>query len=296
MPENLNDLRTFLSVAETASFTKTAAQLGVSRSAVSHSIRQLESRMGIKLFHRTTRSIATTEAGETLYQQLQPLFDDIDHKISATLSAQKQLRGSLRINGMEHAVSFVLWEKLQQFVRRFPDIALEIATEIRFVDIVAERFDAGIRMGDNVAKDMIAVRVSPDIDMCVAASPDYLNRHGTPHTPQDLTAHQCIKLRLPTHGGILDWEFSEPTSRALITVSPQGRFTANTPALMEQAALAGWGLVWAPRFSVRRQLAAGELHSVLDDWAATLPGYYLYYPNRRTHSPLLNALVDVLRE
>ena len=212
MQENLNDLRTFLLVAQTNSFTKVAAQLGISRAAVSYTIGQLESRLGMKLFNRTTRSVATTDAGEQLFQQIAPLFDDIDSRLSQILDSQNQKRGTLRINGTVNAIASVLWNKFQAFSKHYPEITLELAVEMRFVDIVAERFDAGIREGAHVDLGMIAVRVSDDFTQSYVASPDYLAKHGTPETPDDLVNHNCIRLRLPTHGGLLDWEFQHPTT------------------------------------------------------------------------------------
>ncbi|UOO80895.1 LysR family transcriptional regulator [Uruburuella testudinis] len=296
MAENLNDLRTFIAVAQTGSFTKAAAQTGVSQSAVSHSMRALESRLGVKLFHRTTRSISTTEAGERLYRHLLPLFENIDQEISNVLNEQENLRGSLRVNGSIHVFESVLWAKFEHFLQVYPDVSLELVAENRFIDIVAERFDAGIRLGDDVAKDMIAVRLSPDMQMCVAAAPAYLAQYGTPQTPADLSAHQCLAMRLPTHGGLLAWEFTNPDDGKTVKIRPQGRFTANSGFLLQNAAAAGHGLMWTPRDSITEKLSSGRLKTVLDDWAITYPGYYLYYPNRRSGSPLLQALVEVLRE
>ena len=300
MKENLNDLRTFLLVAQSGSFTKAAAQLGVSQSALSHAVRALEERLKIKLLHRTTRSMSTTEAGERLYQRLLPLFDHIDQEICDVRSAEGGLTGHLRINGTEHALTHVLWEKFQSFMRLYPHVSLELVADNRFIDIVAERFDAGVRLGDDVAKDMIAVRISADLRMCVAAAPDYLARHGTPQTPRDLTEHACLSMRLQTHGGLLHWEFADPKRKGkTVTVQvdqTNGAFIANNATLLQKAACAGMGLIWTPRDAIKAELDAGNLQTVLDDWAIAYPGYHLYYPNRRADSPLFRALVEALRE
>lgn len=296
MKENLDSLRAFLKVAETGSFTRAAAQMGVSQSALSHSIRNIETRLGMKLFHRTTRSISTTDAGERLHQRLAPLFDTIDQEIGALQSSQGQLRGSLRVNGSEHALCAELWPKFERFMQDNPGVSLELVADNRFIDIVTERFDAGIRLGDDVARDMIAVRVSPDMQMCVAASPAWLKRHATPDTPAALNAHECIGMRLPTHGGLLPWEFSEPAPKGkVVKIQPAARFTANNGQLLRLAALAGHGLIWTPRESIIEDIRAGTLQTVLNDWAISFPGHHLYYPNRRASSPLLKALVEALQ-
>ncbi len=296
MIDNLNELRGFLKLARAGSFTKAAAQLGVSQSALSHSIRGLEARLGLKLFHRTTRSVSPTEAGERLYARLSPLFDSIEHEIHDLLNAQGKLQGRLRINATEHAFSFVLWDKLQRFMAAHPEVSLELIADNRFIDIVAEGFDAGIRLGDDLAKDMIAVRVSPDIPTCTAASPDFLARHGIPSHPHELETLPCIAMRLPTHGGILPWEFTDPQDRRRkLMVQPQGRFIANHAKLLTRAACQGHGLIWMPRDVITAELADGRLQSVLDDWAIVFPGYHLYYANRRAGSPLLQALIAVLQ-
>ncbi|MFC0820477.1 LysR family transcriptional regulator [Moraxella marmotae] len=296
MSENLNDLRTFLLVAETGSFTKAAAQLGVSQSALSHAVRGLETRLGVKLLNRTTRNVSTTAAGEQLQQRLRPLFDDIDEQINALGSFRNSLSGTLRINSTEHALGTVLWQKFQQFMQRYPDIRLELTCETRFSNIVAERFDAGIRLGDDVEKDMIAVRVSDDLRMCVAASPAYLARHGTPKTPFELTEHQCGAMRLMTLGNLLVWEFADPLNEGKVAkVQPQGQFIANQTNLLVQFALADLGLIWIPTDSIQAQLADGRLLTVLDDWAMVYQGYHLYYPSRRADSPIFQALVKSLK-
>ncbi|QLB19028.1 LysR family transcriptional regulator [Mannheimia granulomatis] len=295
MKENLNDLRAFLLVAQTGSFTKAAAQMGVSQSALSHSIRGIEERLQIKLFHRTTRSISTTEAGEQLYQRLLPLFDEIDQEINGLSEFRNVVKGTLRINGNEHAFRYVLAEKFADFAQQYPEVELELVAEDRFVDIVAERFDAGIRLGADVAKDMIALRISPDLKMVTAASPDYLARYGTPKTPFDLTEHRCLKHRLATLGGILAWEFRDPLTKKIVKFQPQSSLTANNGFLLQKYALQGLGILWSPQDSVQAELDNGKLVPILTDWTMQYDGYHLYYPDRRQNSPLLKALVAVLR-
>lgn len=295
MKENLNDLRAFLLVAQTGSFTKAAAQMGVSQSALSHSIRGIEERLQIKLFHRTTRSISATQAGEQLYQRLLPLFDEIDQEINGLSEFRNVVKGTLRINGNEHTFRYVLAEKFADFAQQYPEVELELVAEDRFVDIVAERFDAGIRLGADVAKDMIALRISPDLQMVTAASPDYLARYGTPKTPFDLTEHACLKHRLATLGGILVWEFRDPLTQKIVKVQPQGKLTANNGFLLQYYALQGLGILWCPQNSIQAELDNGKLVPILTDWAMQYDGYHLYYPDRRQNSPLLKALVAVLR-
>lgn len=288
MKENLNDLRAFLVVARVGSFTKAAQLLGVSQSALSHCIRGIEDRLHIKLLQRTTRSIATTGAGERLYQKLSPLFDVIDDELNALSAMRDTVRGRLRINGTEHAIA-QLWPKFARFLRDYPGVELELVGESRFADIVAERFDAGIRLGDDLERDMIAVRVSPDMRMCVVASPAYLAAHGTPQTPSALAAHRCINLILSS-GEPLVWEFLDPHSGKVVKIRTTGRFAANRAVLVE-ATLADFGLLWTPRDVVQARLADGTLVEVLADWAISYTGYHLYYPHRRADAPLFRALV-----
>ena len=277
MKENLNDLRAFLMVAQTGSFTKAGAQMGVSASALSHAIRAIEERLQIKLFHRTTRSISLTGAGEQLYAELSPLFEAVDASINHLGSFRNTLRGSLRINGNSHAFAHVLRDKLQAFIGAHPEVEMELVSELRFVDIVAERFDAGIRLDGDVAKDMVAVRISPPLYLRVVGSPDYFARHGVPQQPDDLATHACHSTRLPTSGGVLSWEFRHPESGAKILFAPQGRVLANSSEVLKNLALAGQGLVWLFDEIVRQELDSGELVSALDDWAiqAKRPCYVL---------------------
>ena len=295
MKENLNDLRAFLTVAQAGSFTKAAQQIGVSQSALSHSIRGMEGRLKVKLLQRTTRSVSTTGAGERLYQKLLPLFEGIDNAVDELGETDGEVRGRLRINGTEHAFNVVLRDKITRFMQQYPMVSLELIGETRFADIVAERFDAGVRLGDDVQKDMIAVRVSPDIQMCAAASPDYLARNGTPQTPFELTGHECVSLALPA-GGVLTWEFLDPPTGKTVKIRPHGRFTANSSPMLVSAAKAGLGMMWTPKNMVEAELANGSLTEVLTDRRISYPGYHLYYSDRRADSPLFAALVACLKE
>lgn len=295
MKENLNDLRAFLVVAQQGSFTKAARQMGVSPSALSHSIRGVEERLQVKLFNRTTRSVSTTDAGERLYQRLLPLFDGIDREVDALSEVRDAVRGKVRINGTRHVFDHVLRERIGRFVQTHPEIEVELMGDSRFVDIVADRFDFGIRLGDDVEKDMIAVRVSPDMRMCVVATPAYLTVHGTPQTPADLVHHECIRMLL-ADGSALVWEFADPAQPGRVAkVQPQGRFASNLEGCLRSALQHGQGLLWTPQDTVADLLAAGEVVPVLEDWAISYPGYHLYYPNRHHQSPVFRAVVEALR-
>ena len=295
MKENLNDLRAFLVVAQQGSFTKAARQMGVSPSALSHSIRGVEERLQVKLFNRTTRSVSTTEAGERFYQRLLPLFDGIDREVDALSEVRDAVRGKVRINGTRHVFDHVLRERIGRFVQTHPEIEVELVGDSRFVDIVADRFDFGIRLGDDVEKDMIAVRVSPDMRMCVVATPAYLTVHGTPQTPADLVHHECIRMLL-ADGSALVWEFADPAQPGRVAkVQLQGRFASNLEGCLRSALQHGQGLLWTPQDTVADLLAAGEVVPVLEDWAISYPGYHLYYPNRHHQSPVFRAVVEALR-
>ncbi|MFC0322677.1 LysR substrate-binding domain-containing protein [Gallibacterium melopsittaci] len=226
---------------------------------------------------------------------LTPLMQDIHQAINNLAEYHGSLRGSLRINGTESAF-FCLWHKLQRFMDQYPEVKLELTSEIRFVDIVAERFDMGIRLGEDVSKDMIAVRISPDMPMAVVSSPDYFVRHGKPETPADLIHHQTIALRLPTHGGLLAWEFRDKNhSDKIIKVQPNDRFVTNTTALFSQLATSGRGLIWTMLEHVKDDIQSGRLVEVLQDWRMVYQGYHLYYPNRRTNDALFSAFVETMR-
>lgn len=293
--ENLNDLRAFVLVAQYKSFTKAGALLGVSASALSHTIKNLEVRLKTTLLNRTTRSTSTTEAGEQLYRQLLPLLGDIDQCVSDLSHFRDTLQGRLRINANDHAFIFALWEKFQRFMETYPEVELELISDNKFTDIVAEGFDAGIRLGDDVSKDMIAVRISDDMQMCVVGSPDYFAKYGTPQQPDDLANHRCIRFRLPTSGGIMAWEFQLEDGK-IHKFQPQSNLITGSSRLIAHACLNGQGLNWTPKDSVTDELASGQLVEVLADYAVSYEGYHLYYPNRRQGSPLFRALVDELKK
>jgi DNA-binding transcriptional LysR family regulator len=291
--ENINDLIAFLAVAKERSFTKAAAKLGVSQSALSHTIRGLEERLGLRLLTRTTRSVAPTDAGERLVRTIGPRFEEIDAELSALTELRDQPAGTIRITTGEHAAEALLWPALAGLLPRYPDIKVELIVDHGLTDIVAQRYDAGVRLGEQVAKDMIAVRIGPDFRMAVVGAPSYFERKPKPKQPQDLTAHDCINIRLPTYGGIYPWEF-EKRGREL-KVRVDGQLVFNNIALRLNAVLAGLGLAYLPEDQVQSQVAEGRLIRVLDDWCAPFPGYHLYYPSRRHSSPAFALLVDSLR-
>jgi DNA-binding transcriptional LysR family regulator len=291
--ENLNDLHAFIAVAREKSFTKAAAQLGVSQSALSHTIRGLEARMGIRLLTRTTRSVSPTHAGERLLAAVGPHFEDIQAELDALTELRDKPAGTIRITAGLHATDTILWPKLQPLLKKHPDIKVEITVDYGLTNIVADRYDAGVRLGEQVAKDMIAVRIGPDFSMAVVGTPDYFESRPLPKKPQDLTAHNCINLRLPTYGGIYAWEFEK--GRREINVRVDGQLVFNSSRQILHAALAGFGLAYLPEDTVSKDVATGRLVQVLQDWCAPFPGYHLYYPSRRHTSPAFALLSDALR-
>lgn len=291
--ENFNDLLAFATVAREGSFTRAAAQMGVSQSALSHTIRALEARLGVRLLTRTTRSVSPTDAGERLYQTVAPRFEEIESELAAVAEFRDKPAGTIRITTAEHAANSILWPKLREVLPRYPDIQVEITVDYGLSDIVAQRYDVGVRLGDQVAKDMIAVRIGPDMRMAVVAAPSYFADRAPPHTPQDLAAHNCINLRLPTYGGLLPWDFQKDGHQLNARVEGQWIFNSSTPIL--RAALAGCGLAFVPDDMAREHLAAGRLVRVLDDWCQTFAGYHLYYPSRRQSSAAMAVVVDALR-
>lgn len=290
---DFDNLHAFILVARERSFTRAAAQLGVTQSALSHTIRALEARLNVRLLTRTTRGVAPTEAGERLYKSLEPHYEGIAAGLSALNELRDKPAGTIRITSHDHAAGTVLWPRLAPLLSRYPDIKLEIDINYGMIDIVAERFDAGVRLGDQVAKDMVAVRISEDVRMAVVASPAYLAGRTVPVLPRDLTGHQCINMRLPTHGKVYAWEF-EKDGQAL-SVQAGGQCTFNTTPQMLQAALDGYGFAYLPEDLVLGHVAAGRLARVLEDWCPTWPGYHLYYPSRRQASPAFRLVVDALR-
>ena len=291
--QNVPDLLAFLAVARERSFTRAAAKLGVSQSALSHTIRGLGERLGLRLLTRTTRSVAPTEAGARLFRTVGPRFEEIDAELAALTELREKPAGTIRITTGEHAAEAILWPVLAEFLPRYPDIKVELIVDDGLTDIVAERYDAGVRLGEQVAKDMIAVRIGPDFRMAVVGAPSYFDRRSKPKQPQDLTAHDCINIRLPTHGGIYAWEF-EKRGREL-KVRVDGQWVFNSTALRLNAVLAGFGLAYLPEDRVQPLLAEGKLIRALEDWCAPFPGYHLYYPSRRQPTPAFALLVDALR-
>jgi DNA-binding transcriptional LysR family regulator len=290
--ENLNDLIAFLAVARERSFTRAAAKLGVSQSALSQTIRGLEARLGLRLLARTTRSVSPTEAGERLLHTVGPRFEEIEGELEALSELREKPAGTIRITATEYAADAILLPKLAKLLRAYPDIKVEIIIDYGLTDIVAQRYDAGVRSGEQVAKDMIAVRIGPDMRMAVVGAPPYFEERSEPDKPQDLIDHNCIKLRLP-HGGLYAWEFEKGGRELRVRVD--GQLTYNTTAQMLNAALAGLGLAYVPEGLARPHLAKGRLKRVLEDWCLPYSGYHLWYPSRRQSSPAFALLVDALR-
>lgn len=290
---SLDDLRALIAVGRERSFTKAAAKLGVSQSALSQTIRQLETRLGVRLLTRTTRSVSPTEAGERLLRMAGPRFEEIDAEIAALGELRAKPAGNIRITAIDFAVETILWPKLTKFLREYPDIKIEIIVDYGLTDIVAERYDAGVRGGEQVAKDMIAVPIGPDMRMAVVGAPSYFRKRSEPKKPQDLIDHNCINLRLPTHGGLYAWEFEKGDRELRVRV--EGQLTFNGTFQMLTAALGGFGLAYVPEDLVEPHLARGRLKRVLEDWCQPYSGYHLYYPSRRQTSAAFALLVDALR-
>lgn len=291
--ENFNDILAFLAVARERSFTRAAAKLAVSQSALSHTISGLEARLGIRLLTRTTRSVSPTEAGERLFLTVGHRFEEIEAELQALSELRDKPAGTIRITATDYAADTILWPKLAKFLPRYPDIKVEIIVDYGLTDIVAQRYDAGVRSGEQVAKDMVAVRIGPDMRMAVVGTPSYFANRSAPKKPQDLNEHSCINLRLPTHGGLYAWEFEKGGRELKVRV--EGQLVFNGTAQMLNAALAGFGLAYVPEDVVRPHVTAGRLKRVLGDWCPPFPGYHLYYPSRRHSSPAFALLVDALR-
>jgi DNA-binding transcriptional LysR family regulator len=290
---NLNDLQAFLAVARERSFTKAAAKLGVSQSALSHTIRGLEARLGVRLLTRTTRSVSPTEGGERLLNTAGPRLEEIEAELEALSELRKKPAGTIRITAIDYVADTVLWPKLARFLPEYPDIRVEVTIDYGLTDIVAQRYDAGVRSGEQVAKDMIAVRIGPDMRMAVVGAPSYFAERSDPRTPHDLTGHSCINLRLPTHGGLYAWEFEKDAHELKVRV--EGQLVFNGTYQMLNAALAGFGLAYVPEDLARPHLAKGRLKRVLEDWCPPFSGYHLYYPSRRQSSAAFALLVEALR-
>lgn len=290
---DLNKLPAFIAVARERSFTRAAAQLGMSQSALSHAIRKMEESLGLRLLTRTTRGVSPTEAGERLLAAIGPHYAAIQSGLSAMAELRDTPAGTFRISAHDHAASTILWPKLSPLLQLHPDLNIEISISYGMIDIVAERYDAGVRIGGCVAKDMVAVRIGPDLRMVVAGSPAYFKRHPPPATPAGLLEHNCVNLRLPTHGGLYAWEFARHGQEQQIQV--RGQMVFNTTPQMLTAALEGHGLAYVPQEAIARCVADGHLLTVLDDWCPAIPGYHLYYPSRRQSSPAFQLVVDTLR-
>ncbi len=291
--EKLGDLQAFVTVARERSFTRAATLLGVSRSALSHTLLSLEDRLGVRLLTRTTRSVSPTDAGHRLMSVLAPRLDEIESELAALRAASDKPAGSVRITANDHAISTVLLPRLQPLLREHPDIRVEFSMDYELTDIAARQFDAGVRMGDQVDKDMIAVRMTPDIRMAVVATPAYLFGKDPIIAPRDLMAHNCINLRLPTRGSLYGWEFEQDNHPLCVQVAGQTVF--NNTFLMIQAAREGCGIAYVPSDLVAKEVASGELVSLLTDWCPLFPGYYLYYPSRKHLPVAFELVIDALR-
>lgn len=290
---NLNGLVAFLTVARERSFTRAAAKLDISQSSLSHIIRGLETRLGLRLLTRTTRSVSPTEAGERLLTTVGPRLDEVEIELGSLSELRDRPSGTIRLTSTDYGTDTILWPKLVPLLRKYPEIKVEIITDYRLIDIVAERYDAGVRPGEQVAKDMIAVRIGPDIRMAVVGDPAYLKKRAEPKRPQDLIQHSCIKLRLPTYGGLYAWEFKKGNRELKVRV--EGQLTFNGIDQMINAALSGFGLAYVPEDLVQHHLARGRLKRVLDDWCPPYTGYHLYYPSRRQPSAAFALVLDALR-
>ncbi|WP_153111017.1 LysR family transcriptional regulator [Propionivibrio limicola] len=291
--ENFNDLHVFLAVARERSFTRAAAQLGVSPSALSQTIRSFEARLGVRLLARTTRSVSPTEAGERLLQTVSPRFDEIETELAAIAEFREKPVGTIRITCTDYAANTVLLPKLPEFLAAYPEVKVEVVVDYGLSDIIADRYDVGIRQGDEVAEGMIAVRVGPDMRFVIVGAPSYLAKHPSPKKPQDLSDHNCINLRLPTHGGLYAWELKK--GKREIKARVPGQLVLNGTYQMLNAAIGGGGLAFVPEDLAQAHVAEGRLCRVLEDWCPTFPGLHLYYPSRRQSSLAMTLLIEALR-
>lgn len=291
--ENFNELQLFLVVARERSFTKAAGKLGVTQSALSHAMKALEERLNIRLLTRTTRSVAPTEAGERLIACLEPRIADLEQELDSLIQLNGIASGNIRLTSGEHAARSLVWPKLKPFLREYPEIHVELMVDNGFVDIVEGRFDAGIRLGESVNKDMVAVRIGPDIRMAIVAAPSYFADHPAPETPHDLQDHRCINMRLPTVGGLYHWEFEKDGKPLRVRV--EGQLTFNLLPERIDAALSGFGLACVPENMIQDYVRSGALIQVLQAWCPFFPGYYLYYPSRKQHPPAFALMIDALR-
>jgi DNA-binding transcriptional LysR family regulator len=292
--ENLNDLAAFLAVARERSFTKAAAKLGVSQSALSQTVRQLEERIGLRLLTRTTRSVSPTEAGERLLLNVGPHLDEVEAQIEGLSELRERPAGTIKITAGDHAITTLLWPKLQGLLAQYPDINIEISADAGLTDISAHGFNAGVRLGDQVAKDMISARIGPEIRFVVVGTPGYFANHAPPVVPQDLVDHVCVNLRLATFGGLYAWEFEKDGQELKVRV--EGQLVFNNIFHVLDAVLEGFGLAHVPEDIAQPYLAKGRLRQVLDDWCPPWPGYHIYYPSRRQASPAFAVVLEALRE
>lgn len=293
LKENFNDLIYLVMVAQERSFTRAAAKLGVSQSALSHAIRGLEERLNVRLLTRTTRSVAPTEAGERLVQSVEPMINDIEKALVSVQEKQGNISGNIRITAGEHALTTTLWPLLKPFLQQYPEVNIEMSVDNTLTDIVSGRFDAGVRLGEQVEKDMVAVRIGPDWSMATVASPDYFAQHGIPATPYELQHHNCINMRLPTLGGIYNWEFRDGDRE--IKVKVEGQLIFNNLSSRIDAAVSGMGIAYVPEDSVKSLIAEGKLQRILQAWCTPFSGYYLYYPSRKQHTAAFAKLIDAVK-
>lgn len=293
LKENFNELQMFLVVARERSFTKAASKLDVSQSAISHAIKALEERLNIRLLTRTTRSVTPTEAGERIIACLEPRLADLEQELETLLHLNGKTSGNIRLSAGEHSARKLVWPKLKPFLKQYPEISIELVVDNGFVNIVEGRYDAGIRLGESVDKDMIAVKIGPDIRMAVVGSPAYFAEHPIPQTPHDLQNHQCINMRLPTAGGVYHWEFEK--DRKPLRVRVEGQLTFNLLSERIDAVQSGFGIACVPEDMITDLVKSGELVQILEDWCPYFPGYYLYYPSRKQHPPAFALLIDALR-
>jgi DNA-binding transcriptional LysR family regulator len=292
--ETITDLLAFIAVAQEKSFTRAAAKLGVSQSALSHTIRALETRMGVRLLTRTTRSVSPTDAGERLLQTVAPRIEEIEAVINAVSEMGEKPMGTVRITAIDHVIDTVLWPRLAKVIEQYPDVHVEMSSDYRMVDVAAERYDIGVRFGDQVQKDMVAVRLTPDVKMAIVGSPRYFKTHKVPLAIRDLSRHNCITLRLSSSGGIYAWELME--AGQMVEIKVTGQLTFNGAYQMLNAALTGHGLAFVPADITQPHVQAGRLLGVLEDACPSFPGLHAYYPSHRNSSRALRVVIDAIRQ
>lgn len=292
--DNIKDILAFLAVAREGSFTRAAAKMGVSQSALSHTIRALETRLGVRLLTRTTRSVSPTEAGEQLMQTVAPRLQEIEAEIAAVSELGAKPSGTIRITAIDHVIDNVLWPRLVKVLEKYPDLRVEISADYRMVDIAADRYDIGVRWGGQVEKDMIAVRLTPDVRLMIVGSPGYFEKHPVPTSPQELLKHNCITLRLSTSGGVYAWELTD--GKCELQVRVNGQTTFNSVYQMINAAISGSGLAFVTEDVAEPHIREGRLRSVMEDWCPKFPGLYAYYPSRRQSSFALRLVIDAIRQ